>query len=271
MSVVKNVNFIPIAHFPSNSVSLRTLIDLKSTTMDLPTTWLLTLPFLLTTYRSKPVRIRAWSQCRGSLSPGGFSSLCHVQKLLRNLSMSCGLFKFTGSSCRISSLLRMKFTGLPKEGSWYISCTAFIIARTNLTNSLSVSFGKLIVICLYKSLSTNTAVSTNIAGETALLCLSVSGNRLWTKLPIVLFLWAKFNLKSSSVTFLLTTVASRFLLCLVHVCTDWNALVSTLSLSTQVLLLSPSLVLEFTSSVFLLTMTCGFVSSVWNLSGNGCM
>lgn len=230
----------------------------------LPTTWLLTFPFLLTTYRSNPVKMSAWSQCNGSLSPGGFSSLCHVQKLLKNRSISCGLFKLAGSSCKISSLLSIKFTGLPREGSWYINCTALIIARTNLTNSLSVSLGKLTVICLYKSLSTNTAVSTNTAGSTALRCLFTPFDSFCIKSVKVLFLCAKLTLNPSKLLFTSLTGSSRFLLCLDHVLAGCGSSGIIFSLSIHV---SSSL----TGSVCFLTITCAFAWSSWNLSGSGCI
>lgn len=238
-----------------------------------PTTWLLTLPFLLTTYRSNPVKISAWSQCKGSVSPGGFSSLCHVQKLLRNLSMSWGLFKLAGSSWRISSLFRMKFTGLPNDESWYSNCTAFIIARTNLISSLSVSLGKFTVMCLYKSLSTNTAVSTNIAGKTALLCLFCIESNLLINVLIVLFLWAKSSLSFSKLFLSFSIVlclASLFRLCFVQI---WDGLLLNLSksvLSTHVLSWFDWSLL-FRSVGDLLTITWCFPSSLWNLSGKGCM
>lgn len=88
-----------------------------------PTTWLLTLPFLPVTNRSRPVKITAWSQCRGSESWGGFSVCCHLQKSLRNRSISLDLDNPSGSVCRISSLFSMKLIWRPSEGSWYNKST----------------------------------------------------------------------------------------------------------------------------------------------------
>lgn len=143
--------------------------------------------------------------------------------------MSWGRFKFAGSSCKISSLFRMKLTGLPRDGSWYISCTAFIIASTNLTSSLSVSLGKFVVICLYRSLSTNTAVSTKTAGSIPRFCLTLFTPSFSITAPIVLFLCAMFSLKSSN--FGLETSACRFLLCLVQLFTgSGSSLISCFSI-----------------------------------------
>lgn len=113
----KNVAFphlfwlCPTKIFSQNSVKNKTIrlfrrnflvrfLRVRSTyppTYYLPTTWLLILPFLPVTNRSRPVSITAWSQCKGSESSGGFSVCCHLQKSLRNRSISLDLVKPSGS------------------------------------------------------------------------------------------------------------------------------------------------------------------------------
>lgn len=76
-----------------------------------------------------------------------------------------------------------------------------------------MSFGKFVVICLYRSLSTKTAVSTKTAGRVPRFCLVLLTANFSMNASIVLFLCAMFSLKSSNLLGLETS-ACRFLLCL---------------------------------------------------------